>query len=96
MIQPDSEASARHPILSTEALDACVATFNRNDQELYRQHIPIDRLAVWMGRNIPLLECPDNDIEEIYYIFIFPHSFSSLDGRRIRRAADAPEALPAC
>jgi hypothetical protein len=56
-----------HSILSNEALEAYVAAFNRNDQELYRQHISNDRAAVWMGENIPLFECPDKEIEEIYY-----------------------------
>lgn len=56
-----------HSILSTDPLETCVAAFNRHDQELYRQHISNDRAAVWMGENIPLFECPDKEIEEIYY-----------------------------
>ncbi len=56
-----------HSILSIDALETYVAAFNRNDQELYRQHIPNDRAAVWMSDNIPLFECPDKEIEEIYY-----------------------------
>ena len=42
-------------------------SFNQNDSELYAQHIP--NAAAWdfMQDNIPLLECPDKDIEEIYY-----------------------------
>ena len=42
-------------------------TFNANDRELYAQHIP--NAAAWdfLKDNIPLLDCPDKDIEEIYY-----------------------------
>ena len=56
-----------HTILSIEALESYVAAFNRDDQELYRQHVPNDRAAAWLGDNIPLFECPDKEIEEIYY-----------------------------
>jgi hypothetical protein len=56
-----------HSILSADALMAYVAAFNRDDQELYRQHIPNDRAAAWMSDHIPLFECPDKEIEEIYY-----------------------------
>ncbi len=59
--------SPSRSILSTEALESYVAAFNRNDQELYRQHIPNDRAAAWMNDNIPLFECPDKEIEEIYH-----------------------------
>ena len=51
----------------TDAMESYVATFNRHDQELYRQHIPNGLAAAWMGDNIPLFECPDKEIEEIYY-----------------------------
>lgn len=48
-------------------MEVYVAGFCSNDHELYRQHIPNDRAAAWMDRNIPLFECPDKEIEEIYY-----------------------------
>lgn len=53
--------------LTTETMDGYVAAFNSNDQELYRQHIPNEQAAAWMGDNTPLFECPDKEIEETYY-----------------------------
>ncbi len=55
------------PLLTTEAMEAYVAGFRVHDNELYRQHVPNDQAAAWMSRNIPLFECPDKEIEEIYY-----------------------------
>ncbi len=54
-------------ILTAAKMDARVAEFNRNDRELYRQHIANERAAEWMARNVPRFECPDEEIEEIYY-----------------------------
>ncbi len=54
-------------VLTPEAMEGYVAGFSSNDQELYRQHIPNDRAVAWLGRNIPLFDCPDKAIEEIYY-----------------------------
>ncbi len=44
-----------------------VESFVRNDQELYHQHIPNVQALDWMRRCVPLFECPDKAIEEIYY-----------------------------
>ena len=41
--------------------------FNREDEELYRQHVPNVEARDWMQRNVPLFECPDPDIERTYY-----------------------------
>ena len=54
-------------VLSVETYRRYVDTFNQNDSQLYAQHIP--NAAAWdfLKNNIPLLDCPDGDIEEIYY-----------------------------
>jgi predicted GH43/DUF377 family glycosyl hydrolase len=41
--------------------------FNRNDRELYSEYIP--NAAAWdfLKNNIPLLDCPDKELEQIYY-----------------------------
>jgi len=54
-------------VLKPQPFKHYVDSFNRNDRELYAQHIP--NAAAWdfLSGNIPLLDCPDKDIEEIYY-----------------------------
>lgn len=44
-----------------------VERFNRQDAELFPQLIPNDRAAEYLARQIPLLDCPDGELEEIYY-----------------------------
>lgn len=44
-----------------------VEQFNRNDNELYKNKIPNAEAAKWLEGEIPLFECPDHNIEEIYY-----------------------------
>jgi len=61
-------ASASGPaVLHADSFARYVESFNRNDRELYAQHIPNAAAWDWMRRNVPLFECPDKDIEEIYY-----------------------------
>ena len=44
-----------------------VARFNKTDNETYSQLIPNRDAADFLCENIPLLDCPDKDLEEIYY-----------------------------
>lgn len=44
-----------------------VERFNRMEDENIVQAIPNSRSAEWLEENIPLFECPDANIEEIYY-----------------------------
>ena len=44
-----------------------VAAFNARDEECYRQKIPNDQAVDFLSQQIPLLECPDPDIERTYY-----------------------------
>ena len=44
-----------------------VETFNRNDREIATNHIPNAAAWDWLSRNVPLFECSDQDLEEIYY-----------------------------
>ena len=41
--------------------------FNRQDDELYKQHIANDSSFEFLAENIPLIEIPDKTIEETYY-----------------------------
>ena len=44
-----------------------VSEFNKNDTELYINHISNDEVLKWMEEEIPYFECPDKDIEKAYY-----------------------------
>ena len=54
-------------ILTFKKMESYVETFNQNDYELYRQYIPNEQAKDWMRSCIPLFECPDQEVEEIYY-----------------------------
>src|SRR5579859_2095472 len=44
-----------------------VENFNQLDCETVTNHIPNATAWAWMAKNVPLFECPDKDLEEIYY-----------------------------
>lgn len=44
-----------------------VETFNRLDRETVTNHVSNAASWEWMAKNLPRLECPDKDLEEIYY-----------------------------
>ena len=44
-----------------------IERFNAMAPELVTNHIPNAQAWLWLQRNIPLFECPDRDVEEIYY-----------------------------
>ncbi len=60
-------ASKAVAVLDTDALKHYVEQFNRQDEELYVQHISNEEAFSFLRDNIPLLACPDKDIERTYY-----------------------------
>lgn len=54
-------------VLSGRTLRKYVRRFNEMDEELYPQHIPNAKALDFLSGNIPLLDCPDRDIERTYY-----------------------------
>ena len=50
-----------------DKLRTYVEKFNAGDEEVYKQDIDNEHALEWMSENVPLLECPDPVIEEIYY-----------------------------
>ncbi|MGA2499473.1 MAG: glycosyl hydrolase family 65 protein [Tepidisphaeraceae bacterium] len=58
---------ARPLVLKADTLRKYVETLNKNDRELFPQHIPNAAALEFLKKNIPLLDCPDKEIEEIYY-----------------------------
>ena len=66
-LMSDAVAQARRPILQAERFRHYVDYFNRMEDENIRQAIPNDSSWSWMKRNIPLFECPQQNVEEMYY-----------------------------
>jgi hypothetical protein len=54
-------------ILKPDAFKHYIDSFNENDTEYFPPYIPNERAWQFLKANIPLFECPDKDIEEIYY-----------------------------
>ncbi|MDR0451587.1 MAG: hypothetical protein LBH15_00930 [Treponema sp.] len=44
-----------------------VEQFNREDNELYLNHIPNSAAGDWMARHVPLVDLPDRELEQVYY-----------------------------
>ena len=59
--------SPRPLVLKPDALQRYAETFNANDKELYAQHVPNAAALTFLQSNVPLLDCPDKEIEEVYY-----------------------------
>ena len=59
-------APPRRGVLSTDSLKKYVEQFNADDEELY-SNIPNAKAFEFLAPNIPLLDCPDKDIERTYY-----------------------------
>lgn len=54
-------------VLNRFLSDSYVEKFNQQDEELYIQSIPNSQTKDFLAENVPLFECPDKNIEEIYY-----------------------------
>ena len=51
-----------------EKLKQYVALFNAGDEECYTQNIPNAAACEFLARQIPLLDCPEADVEKTYYL----------------------------
>ena len=60
-------ALATPALLKPDTFEHYVVAFNRLDRETVTNHIPNAAAWDWMAKNVPLLDCPDKDLEEIYY-----------------------------
>jgi hypothetical protein len=54
-------------VLDYRILKNYVDRFNQQDEELYIQLVPNAAAYDFLKDNIPLLDCPDKELEEIYY-----------------------------
>ncbi len=48
-------------------LHAYISAFNKADDELYTQLISNENAESFLAEQIPLIDCPDKELEEIYY-----------------------------
>ena len=54
-------------VLDGKLLADYVATFNKHDDELYANTFPNAKALAFLRANIPLFDCPDEDIRRTYY-----------------------------
>ncbi len=54
-------------VLKVDDFRHYVDSFNQNDNELYAQYVPNAAAWEFLKTKIPLLDCPDKELEEIYY-----------------------------
>jgi hypothetical protein len=54
-------------VLNADSFKHYIERFNADDDELYRQSIPNADAWGFLSANMPLFECPDPDLERIYY-----------------------------
>ncbi len=59
--------SLRRLVLDAEVYRHYVDAFNKNDNELYKGAVPNSLAWEFLEENIPLLDCPDEDVERTYY-----------------------------
>ncbi|GHU59629.1 hypothetical protein FACS189444_5280 [Spirochaetia bacterium] len=50
-----------------DQLKSYVDQFNRDDDELYINHIPNSAAYEWMAAHVPLITIPDKELEAVYY-----------------------------
>jgi hypothetical protein len=60
-------ASIGSLVLNGESFKHYIDAFNRNDNESVVNFVPNAKAWEWMTENVPYLECPDKEMEEIYF-----------------------------
>jgi len=63
--QTDKARSAS--VLSTDKLRTYVTYFNGIDDEAVKNYVPNAQAFDWLSQNIPLFDCPDSVLQEVYY-----------------------------
>ena len=61
------EPAGRPLVLKAGSFQHYIDDFNQHDEELYRQLVPNSAAWAFLQENIPFLDCPDKEIEQIYY-----------------------------
>jgi len=65
--QKGPETTINKGLLKWEYFSDYIEAFNNSDDELYQQYIPNDGADAFLENNIPYFQCPDKELEEIYY-----------------------------
>jgi hypothetical protein len=67
MLVAGSSYGQSKAVLTTEQLRRSVEYFNAIDTETVKNYVPNEQAFSWLSRNIPLFECPDTLLQNIYY-----------------------------
>ena len=68
LVPPDlTDSKPAAPVLKAESFRHYVETFNAHDDELYKNIYPNSAAWDFLKDNIPLLNCPDEDVQRTYY-----------------------------
>jgi len=59
--------SAFGEYVNVSKLEAYIDTFNKQDNGLYQQYVSNADSLDFLSKNIPMFECPDAEIESVYY-----------------------------
>jgi hypothetical protein len=62
-----STAAETIAVLKPAAFAHHIEHFNTMEPETIVNHVPNSNSWTWLQKNIPFFECPDRDVEEIYY-----------------------------
>jgi len=62
-----SQTTTNEHFIRPSVLSNYVEKFNAGDDELFETYIPNNQAFTFLAENIPRFECPDKQIEEIYY-----------------------------
>jgi hypothetical protein len=63
----EESISLERDIIKPDKLKNYIGDFNKNDNEIYKQFIPNNKAFTFLSKNIPIIDIPNKDIEEIYY-----------------------------
>ena len=63
----DAASASAQSGATAESFRHYVEDFNENDNELYKISFPNSAAWEFLKGNIPLLDCPDEDIQKTYY-----------------------------
>ncbi len=66
-VHAEAAQSTNTALLKWDDYRHYVDYFNQMENEHVVQAIPNSQAADWMGKNIPLFECPDRQVEEMFY-----------------------------
>ena len=65
--QPSMKKNITTELELHDRLRRYIEKFNKDDNEIYQNHIPNEKAYDWMLSHIPLIDIPDKEIEAVYY-----------------------------